>query len=87
MRDRGIRDRGIREGDVGMVVMLGGVGSEKGDGRLRGRQLQAPLPYPVDDVCGMRGKYLCRVLGFMGRGSRREVVRIGGKEWGCVGVC
>ena len=43
------------EGDIGVEVVLGGVGGKKGDGRLRRGEEQAPLPHPVDDVCGMRG--------------------------------
>ena len=74
------------EGNVGVVVMLGGVRGEKGDGRLRGRQEQTPLPHPVNYVSGVGGENLCRVLGLLGRGGRREVVRIGGEEGGCVGV-
>ena len=49
------REGATWEGDIRVEVVLGGVGGKKGDGRLRRGEEQAPLPHPVDDVCGMRG--------------------------------
>ena len=39
-----------------------GVGSEEGDGRLRGGEQQAPLLHPGDDIRGMIGQGVRRRL-------------------------
>ena len=63
-----------------------GVGSEEGDGRLRGGEQQAPLLHPGDDIRGMIGQGVRRHLRIGGGGRRREIVRVGGDEGGGVGI-
>ena len=69
-----------------MKIGLVGVGGEKGYGRLRGREQEAPILHPRHNVRGMVGQGVCCQLWVGGGGRRREVVRVGGEEGGGVGV-